>query len=135
MQNFKQITTDEYGYFNFVSYTKFVNAHSLRDAAVIWLKRILKMPENSPVFLEDGKLNTKLTLQNWVNDYGITVFDNMDEPTNCTTVSVDEVISHLINTFGFLTVNRTSINNSLFNQILNEVAIDWKINDYQHTTA
>lgn len=131
--NFKALTTDIYGYLDMEAgkHYQLINAHSLRDAGLIWLKRVLKMPENEPVYLADGKFSVKTTLQNWVNGYGETVFENMDEPTTCTVVSVDEALDRLINAYGFLTVNKRSIEHSLFNEILNSIAADWQTKDYE----
>ncbi len=131
MNKFTTITTDTYSYFNGTTNVVFTNAHSLRDAGSLFLKRVMRMPENEPVYLEDGRFSVKTTLQNWVNDYGVTVFDNMDEETNCSIVTVEDTIDHIINTYGWLCVNRKSIDNSLFNEILMSIVTEWGTKDYE----
>jgi hypothetical protein len=129
--NFKAATTDTYSYFNGSTNVVFTNAHSLRDAGVLFLKRVMRLPENEPVYLDNGKFSVKKTLQNWVNDYGVTVFENMDEPTKCTTVTVGETIDHIINTYGWLCVNRVSIEHHLFCEILMSIVTEWETKDFE----
>ncbi len=126
--------TNNYGFFNGQSYTSFVKATDLKGAVIIMVKRIMKMPENSPIFNEDGSFNHKATLQNWINDYGETVIENAisDYGTSpYTIVSKEEVADHIINTYGWLTLNNTSIDHSIVSKEFAALMERWGMKDFQ----
>lgn len=95
------INATEYGQLTMgKGYCVFTNANTLRDAVIIWVKRIMRMPENEPVFKTNGK-----------NDYKAVVIENAenDGQEGITGVCLEETADHIINTFGFLCENRKSI--------------------------
>lgn len=105
-------TTAEYGHLTMgKGYAHLVNATSLSGAVTIWMKRVMKMRENSPVFKADSTVNFKATLQNWHNDYKSVVLYNAenDGQEGMTSVSLEETADHLINTFGFICENHKSV--------------------------
>lgn len=134
MKNFSKVTTDYYGFgpFNDV---RPLQVDNLKDAMIMFLEIIMAYPENEPVFV-NGKVDTKQTLQNWVNDYGVVTFENMDsDGTEYTEsiVGVEEVNDHLLNTFKWIIVNNTNIRPMLALEVLNEITTDWGIKDYDRT--
>lgn len=124
-----------YGFFNGKTYAVFTHATDLKGAVIIMVKRIMKMAENSPVFNSDGTFNHRQTLQNWVNDYGEVVIENSRSDnggvSEYTIVSKEEVADHILNTFGWLTLNKTSIDrNIVYNEFV-ALMDRWEIKDYQ----
>lgn len=92
-------------------YKLLINATDFRSAVIIWVKSIMKLPENSPVSKADGTHDFKATLQNWHNDYKSVILENAENDGNdyITTISLDETADHIINTYCFLCENRKYI--------------------------
>ena len=139
MNDFSKVTTDKYGRIYSIGQgyklCKYPQVNNLKDAAKMFFRSIMKLPESEPIMV-DGKVNTILTLQKWVNDYGVVLFENMDNDGYEYTesiVCVEDVVNHLINTYGWISINRTGIPNQLANEVLNEVAHEWGIKDYDRT--
>lgn len=123
-----------YGFFNGKTYTVFTNATDLRGAVVIMVKRIMKMAENNPVINADGTFDHKATLQNWIDDYGKTVVENAisDHGSNpYKIVSKDEVADHILNTYGWLTLNKTSIEQHIVSTEFAALMERWGMKDFE----
>ena len=133
MANFKDITTDSYGYLLGNNYYPFKKVNNIYDCCKKFLQIIMQKEENEPVVLPNGKISIKQTLQNYINDYGVVTFENMDSDGTTyteTTVGVGEVMDHLQNTYHWIIVNNSSIQPMLALRVLEQIAQDWEMKDY-----
>lgn len=124
----------EYGFLDkkTKTYIVFRGINSLKQAGVLYLESIFSKEENEPVFT-DGKFDVKATMQTFIDDYGKSVIECMDEePLDDVIVCVEDAVSHLINLSGMLIVDLYAMHPKMLNEILNDIAIEWQIKDYEH---
>ena len=112
------------------THTTFTNVTELKNMVVPYIRKAIEQAEG--ITIPKGELVA--AVQKYVNEYGECIIDNQlsDYGTvQFTIIGVGEVVDHICN-MGWITKDRTSINNSLQNELILNWFNSKNIQDYEY---